>query len=58
MVESTVKEGQNGKENEKGNGVPPQKKQGQPPASQWMHPPDALIKGCCNYTSSVSIQDF
>lgn len=53
MVESKVKEGENGEEKENGgNGVPQQKKQGGAPVSQWMHPPDALIKGCCNYTSS------
>ncbi|XP_063961009.1 ankyrin repeat and sterile alpha motif domain-containing protein 1B-like isoform X3 [Lytechinus pictus] len=50
MVESKKKEG--GEEEEKGNGVHPEKKQGDTPGSQWMHPPDALIKGCCNYTSS------
>ena len=47
----------NGKDagNEKAGGVPPQRKQSDTPAGpQWMHPPDALIKGCCNYTSSVS----
>lgn len=53
-----MKEGENGEEKENGgNGVPQQKKQGGAPVSQWMHPPDALIKGCCNYTSSVSIQN-
>ena len=24
------------------------------PPVQWRHPSDALIKGCCNYTASVS----
>ncbi|XP_071481318.1 uncharacterized protein [Diadema antillarum] len=27
-------------------------KQSEPNGPQWMHPPDALIRGCCNYTSS------
>ena len=24
------------------------------PSYQWMHQPEVLIKGCCNYTASVS----
>ena len=25
------------------------------PCYQWMHQPEVLIKGCCNYTASVSV---